>query len=124
MLKEWGRALDSIKQGMLFESQLGNNSANSALTASILLSKMNRFAESVEYSNLSIKQAERLLGLSGTSVSIESLRYKGMNKEALMKREKQLTTYAIANHLLAKSLITLKYYREAKVFLNKASKVV
>ena len=47
-----------------------------------------------------------------------------MNKEALMKREKQLTTYAIANHLLAKSLITLKYYREAKVFLGKASKIV
>ena len=41
-----------------------------------------------------------------------------------MRREKQLTTYAIANHLLAKSLITLQYYREAKVFLGKASTIV
>ena len=42
----------------------------------------------------------------------------------MLKREKQLTTYAIANHLLAKSLITLQYYREAKVFLGKASTIV
>ena len=39
-------------------------------------------------------------------------------------REKNLTTYAIANHLLAKSLISLHYLREAKVFLGKASTVV
>ena len=48
--QEWGRALDSIRQGILLESQLGDSSANSALTAAILLSKMNRFAESIEYS--------------------------------------------------------------------------
>ena len=71
MIKEWGRSLESIKQGMLFESQLNNNSANSALTAAILLSKMNRFAESVEYSNLSCKQAERLLGLDEKPLPIE-----------------------------------------------------
>ena len=53
MIQEWGRSLDSIKQGIIFEGQLGNNSANSALTAAILLSKMNRFAEAVEFSNLS-----------------------------------------------------------------------
>ena len=35
-----------------------------------------------------------------------------------------MTTYAIANHLLAKSLISLHYFREAKVFLGKASTVV
>ena len=39
-------------------------------------------------------------------------------------REKSLTTYAIANHLLAKSLISLNYLREAKVFLAKASTIV
>ena len=40
------------------------------------------------------------------------------------QREKDLTTYAIANHLLAKSLISLNYFREAKVFLAKASTIV
>ena len=39
-------------------------------------------------------------------------------------REKDLTSYAIANHLLAKSLISLHYLREAKVFLGKASTIV
>ena len=48
--QEWSRALDSIRQGMVLESQLGDNSANTALTAAILLSKMSRFAESIEYS--------------------------------------------------------------------------
>ena len=32
--------------------------------------------------------------------------------------------YAIANHLMAKSLTSLHYFREAKVFLGKASTVV
>ena len=53
-----------------------------------------------------------------------TLKYRGENKKIMADREKNLTTYAIANHLLAKSLISLHYLREAKVFLGKASTVV
>ena len=53
-----------------------------------------------------------------------TLKYRGENKKVMAEREKNMTTYAIANHLLAKSLISLHYLREAKVFLGKASTVV
>lgn len=39
----------------------------------------------------------------------------------MLERDKQFTTYGIANHLLAKALLNLQYYKEARFYLNKAS---
>lgn len=98
--------------------------ANSALTAAILLSKMNRFAEAIEFCQQCTGSIEKEIGLEKRANSLLSLKYRGENKSMMASREKALTTYAIANHLLAKSLISLHYLREAKVFLGKASTVV
>ena len=46
---EWQNSLDHNRQAMVFEKQLGESTANSSLTAAILLSKMNRFAEAIEF---------------------------------------------------------------------------
>ena len=47
--EEWQKAFDNLRITISHERRIGDNTANSALTCGILLSKMNRFAESVEY---------------------------------------------------------------------------
>lgn len=37
------------------------------------------------------------------------------------EKDKQFTTYAIANHLVGKALLNLQYFKEARYFLQKAS---
>ncbi len=52
-----------MRQAIMFEGQLSESSANSSLTAAILLSKMNRFAEAIEYCQLCTGQIEKSLGI-------------------------------------------------------------
>ena len=85
---------------------------------------MNRFAEAIEYCQICTGAIDKSLGIEKRTHALLSLKYKGANKNLQVEREKNLTTYAIANHLLAKSLISLHYLREAKVFLGKASTIV
>lgn len=113
-----------MRQSIAFEKQLGDSVANSALTSAILLSKMNRFAEAIEYCQMCTGQIDKNLGIEKRAHALLALKYRGSNKKVMAEREKDLTTYAIANHLLAKSLISLHYLREAKVFLGKASTIV
>ncbi len=46
---EWQKAFDCLRIGVTHERKLGENTANTSLTCGVLLSKMNRFAESIEY---------------------------------------------------------------------------
>jgi len=54
-----------------------------------------------------------LLSINGTK-PLSEYKYNGKNRDVMLEKDKQFTTYAISNHLIAKSLMNLKYYREAK----------
>ena len=56
--------------------------------------------------------------------ALSEYKYTGRNPDRRLELDKHFTTYAIANHLLSKSLMSLKYYREAKFYLNKAQVTV
>jgi len=60
-----------------------------------------------------------VLNING-SKPLSDYRYTGKNKEMGLERDKQMTTYAIANHSVAKALLNLHYYKEARFFLQKA----
>lgn len=51
-------------------------------------------------------------------------RYTGKVREVLVERENQLTTLAIANHLVGKALMNLKYYGLASHYLDRAGLIV
>ena len=60
---QWEHAFDSMRQTIIFEEQLNESPANSALTAAILLSKMNRFAEAIEYCQICTGAIDKSLGI-------------------------------------------------------------
>jgi hypothetical protein len=58
------------------------------------------------------------------SKPLSDYKYTGKNRELSQERDKQLTTYAIANHSIAKALLNLHYFKEARFFLLKAQTCV
>jgi hypothetical protein len=45
------KALDSLRQAIFFEKQLGDNSANTCLTSAVFLQRLGRFGEAIEFAN-------------------------------------------------------------------------
>ena len=66
-----------MRHAMTFEQQLGESPANSALTSAILLSKMNRFAEAIEFCQQCNNEIERNLGIDKKPNAILNLKYRG-----------------------------------------------
>ena len=60
---EWQNSFDHMRETIALEGQLNESTANSALTTAILLSKMNRFAEAIEYCQMCTGQIEKTLGI-------------------------------------------------------------
>jgi hypothetical protein len=47
--EEWQKAFDCMKQSIQHEKTLKINYANAALTCAVMLSKMGRFAETIDF---------------------------------------------------------------------------
>jgi hypothetical protein len=72
---------------MSHEGALGDNTANSNLTCAVLLSKMHRYAESIEYAQTSANEIERELKIDG-SKPLSDYKYTGKNREMIVQRDK------------------------------------
>ena len=88
------------------ERTLGESTANTSLTCAVLLSKMARFAESIEYAQQCCNEIEKEINIVHLKPLAE-YKYQGKSKETMLERDKQFTTYGIANHLMAKALLNL-----------------
>ena len=47
--EEWTKAFDCFKVALKLEKDLKENTANTSLTCAVILSKLNRYAESIEF---------------------------------------------------------------------------
>lgn len=121
--EEWQKAFDNLRITITHERRIGDNTANTSLTCGVLLSKMNRFAESIEFAQEACNEIERVLGISHLK-PLHEYKYNGKSRDLMEEKDKQFTTYAIANHLVAKALLNLQYFKEARYFLTKASTAV
>jgi tetratricopeptide (TPR) repeat protein len=119
----WQLAFDNLRMVITHEKRIGDNTANTQLTCGVLLSKMGRFAESIEFAQEASNEVEKVLGIT-LARPLQDYRYTGKQREVMEEKDKQFTTYAIANHLIAKSLMNLQYFKEARHFLQKASTAV
>jgi len=120
--EEWLKAFDCFKVALKLERSLEENSANTALTCAVILSKLDRYGESIDYAQACMEHTESALGIDRKRPLAE---YKmlGTDPQRRSDYDKKVTTYAIALHLLGKNLANLKFMKEAKVFLNRANYV-
>lgn len=96
--------------------------ANTSLTCAVILSKLNRYSESVDYAIACRKALEEHAGIN-TAIPITEYK-RILNKEGgkpnggkMQDQDKIMTTYSICLHLLGKNLANLKYFKDSRVFL-------
>jgi tetratricopeptide (TPR) repeat protein len=121
--QEWQKAFDNLRLTIGHQKRLGENTSETNLNCAIFLANMNRYAESIEYAQESCNEIEKFLGIVHNR-PLQEYKYNGKNRDIMEEKDKQFTTYAMANHAVAKALMNLQYFKEARYFLNKASTAV
>ena len=86
--QDWSQGFDSLRLGMVHERWLGENIANSSLTCAVLLSKMNRFAEAIEYSQDAANEIERVMGVDSATQPLSEFKYTGKNVSLIREKDK------------------------------------
>jgi len=102
--------------------------ANTSLTCAVILSKLNKYSESIEQAQVCMRAIEENAGIDKNAPLSQYkqhlLRDGGQqNGGRLQDQDKIMTTYSICLHLLGKNLANLKYFKESKVFLQRAQYV-
>ncbi|CDW88809.1 UNKNOWN [Stylonychia lemnae] len=120
--EDWSKAFDCFKVALKLEKDLRENSSNTALTCAVILSKLNRYAESIDYAQNCMNTIEAHMNMDRNKPLAE-YKFFGTDPVKILEFDKIMTSYAISLHLLGNNLANLKYIKEAKVFLTKAQYV-
>ena len=98
--------MDCFKVALKLESDLKENTANTSLTCAVILSKLNRYAESIDYAQSCLAQLESALQID-KSKPLADYKFFGTDMVKQIEYDKKMTSYAISLHLLGKNLANL-----------------
>lgn len=130
--EDWNKALENFKVALKLDSSPINpdplGAANTSLTCAVILSKLNKYAESIDYAQACMGAIEEMGNIDKSvplSVYKQQIQKNGTksNGGKMQEHDKMMTTYSICLHLLGKNLANLKYFKESKVFLQRAQYV-
>ena len=57
--EDWQKSYDSFKVALKLEKDLKENTANTSLTCAVILSKLNRYADSIDFAQRCMQSLER-----------------------------------------------------------------
>jgi hypothetical protein len=122
MKSEWAKAYDAFKITLTFMNALGENTTETNIVCAMTLSKLNRYQESFEFAERGIKAIERELKIDPKR-PISDFKYQGKDREMMSYFDKQMTNYAIGQHILGMNMANLNYFKQSKAFLLRAQHV-
>ena len=127
--EDWNKALDYFKISLKLDTSEKSpdplGAANTSLTCAVILSKLNRYSDSIDYAQSCMRTIEDIAGIDSQvplaqykqSLTIEGAKANGGKMD---DQDKIMTSYSICLHLLGKNLANLKYFKESRVFLQRA----